>query len=131
MPAGRLRCVVSLLSGFTPPLPICSRNLPSLLNFRICPSPLPLPVTQTLSLASTAMPCSPLPGRPSPLRRRSAVQDAQSAKAECSPPRLVHSYPPPLAGPPHPWMYCPVGLNSTTGGAGVYPFSVTLPSSRV
>src|SRR3989442_4805202 len=101
MPAGRLRCVVSLLSAFTPPLPICSRNLPSLVNFRICPSPLPLPVNQTLSLSSTAMPCSPLPGRPSPLRRRSVVHDAHSTCAENSPPRLNQSYWPLLVGPPH------------------------------
>src|SRR6516164_9167476 len=100
MPAARLTCSVLLLSALTPPLPICNRNLPFLVNFRICPSPSPLPVIQTLSLASTAMPCSPLPGRPSPLRRRSAVQDWHSANAECSPPRLDHSYP--LAGPPHP-----------------------------
>src|ERR1700757_1276112 len=98
MPAARLTCAVLLLSGETPPLPICSRNLPSLVNLRICPSPSPLPVSQTLSLASTAMPCSPLPGRPSPWVRRSAVQEAHSANAACSPPRLVHSYPPPLAG---------------------------------
>src|SRR5882757_10496524 len=102
MPAGRLRCVVLLLSTSTPPLPICSTNFPSLVNLRICPSPSPLPVSQTLSLASTAMPCSPLPGRPSPLVRRSAVQEAHSANAECSPPRLNHSYPLPFAGPPHP-----------------------------
>src|SRR5215468_6774519 len=101
--AGRLRCPVSLLSGRTPPLPICSRNFPSLVNFRICPSPSPLPVSQTLSLASTAIPCSPLPGRPSPLRRRSVVQDAHSTCAENSPPRLNHSYRPPFTGPPHLW----------------------------
>src|SRR5262247_1460545 len=100
--ARRLRCVVSLLSAFTPPLPICSRNLPSLVNFRTCPSPLPLPVSQTLSLSSTAMPCSPLPGRPSPLRRRSVVQDWHSTWAENSPPRLNHSYWPLLVGPPQP-----------------------------
>src|SRR3954469_1463413 len=104
MPAGRLRCVVSLLSTFTPPLPICSRNFPSFVNLRTCPSPSPLPVSQTLSLASTAMPCSPLPGRPSPLKRRSLVQDWHSTCAECSPPRLNQSYLPSLVGPPHPWM---------------------------
>src|SRR5262249_25639712 len=102
MPAGRLRCVVSLLSAFTPPLPICSRNLPSLLNFRICPSPLPWQLSKTLSLSSTARPCSPLPGRPSPLRRRSVMQDWHSTCAECRPPRLNHSYSPLLLGPPHP-----------------------------
>src|SRR5258708_37956241 len=118
MPAGRLKCVVSLLSTLTPLLPICSRNFPSLVNLRTCPSPSPLPVSQTLSFASTAMPCSPLPGRPSPFKRCSAVHDGHSAKAECSPPRLVHSYGAPLTGPPHPWRYLPVALNSTTGGAG-------------
>src|SRR6516162_10963259 len=104
MPAARLTCSVLLLSGPTPPLPTCSRDLPSLANLRICPSPSPLPVSHTLSLASTAMPCSPLPGRPSPFRRRWVVQDAHSTNAECSPPRLNHSNGPPLAGPPHPWM---------------------------
>src|SRR5882672_9361270 len=122
MPAGRLRWVVSLLSTDTPPLPICSRNFPSLVNLRTCPSPSPLPVSQTLSLASTAIPCSPLPGRPSPLRRRSSVQDWHSANAECNPPRLNHSYGAPLTEPPQPWMYLPLGSNSTTGGAGRYPF---------
>src|ERR1700678_1295469 len=131
MPAGRLRCSVLLLSAGTPPLPICSRNLPSLVNLRICPSPSPLRVSQTLSFASTAMPCSPLPGRPSPFRRRAAVQDVHSANAECSPPRLNHSYWPPFAGPPHPWTYWPVALNSRTGGAGTYLFSVAFPSSSV
>src|SRR6266849_955075 len=131
MAAGRLKCSLLLLSAATPPLPICSRNFPSLANLRICPSPSPLPVSQTLSFASTAMPCSPLPGRPSPFRRRAAVQDAHSANAECSPPRLNHSYWPPLVGPPHPWMYLPSALTSTTGGARLYPFSVALPSSSV
>src|SRR5882757_9915906 len=130
MPAGRLRCVVSLLSAFTPPLPICNRNFPSLLNFRICPSPSPLPVSQTLSLSSIKMPCSPLPGRPSPLRRGWFVQDWHSTCAECRPPRLNHSYGP-FAGPPHPCRYLPAALNCTTGGAGTYPFSVTLSSSSV
>src|SRR5215468_12204456 len=104
MAAGRLTCSVLLLSAVTWPLPICSRNFPSLVNFRICPSPSPLPVSQTLSLASTAIPCSPLPGRPSPLRRRSVVQDAHSTCAENSPPRLNQSYWLLLVGPPHPWM---------------------------
>src|ERR1700692_1216936 len=118
MPAARLTCSALLLSGPTPPLPICNKNFPSLVNLRTCPSPSPLPVNQTLSLASTAMPCSPLPGRPSPFVRRSAVQEEHSANAECSPPRLDHSYGAPFTGPPHPWMYLPVALNSTTGGAG-------------
>src|SRR6266404_5408221 len=116
MPAGRLKCCVLLLSTPTPPLPICRRNFPLLVNFRTCPSPSPLPVSQTLSLPSTAMPCSPLPGRPSPFKRCSAVQDGHSAKAAKSPPRLNHSYSFVLDGPPQPWRYLPVGLNSTTGG---------------
>src|SRR6266850_1434154 len=91
MPAGLLRCSVLLLSTGTPPLPICSRNLPSLVNLRNCPSPVPLPVSHTLSLESTAMPCSPLPGRPSPLVRCSFVHEAHSANAEKRPPRLNHS----------------------------------------
>ena len=41
-----------------PGLPICRRNLPSCVNFRICWSLGPLPASQTLPCRSTWMPCS-------------------------------------------------------------------------
>ena len=44
------------LSGARPATPTCSRNCPSLVNFRACESAAPLPPTQTLSMWSTVMP---------------------------------------------------------------------------
>src|SRR6185436_18333077 len=37
-------------------LPICTRNLPSCVNLRMCESPSPFPPIHTLSLSSTEMP---------------------------------------------------------------------------
>ena len=74
------------------PCPICSRNLPSFENFRTWPSPAPFPVSQTLSWASTKMPCSPLPGVPLPLVRLIFEQDSHSTYFESSPPRFDQSY---------------------------------------
>ena len=49
---------VALEPPAAPGLPICSRNLPSGVNFRIWWSSLPLPASQTLPSRSTWMPCS-------------------------------------------------------------------------
>jgi len=56
--AGRPSFVVSLLSTFAPGLPICSTNLPSFVNFKTCPSLLPLPPSQTNPFGSMLIPCS-------------------------------------------------------------------------
>ena len=56
-PAGPPRFAVSLLPWFLPAWPICIRNLPVLVNLRIWLSSLALPLSQTLSLSSTKIPC--------------------------------------------------------------------------
>src|SRR5262249_7652972 len=65
--AGEPSRVVELLSLPSPCLPICSTNLPSMVNLRSWPSFLPLPASQTKSLPSMKIPCSLCGnGKPSP-----------------------------------------------------------------
>ena len=56
----RRRSRVSSLPLFFPAWPICIRNLPSRVNFRIWLSSFALPESHTLSLSSTKIPCSVL-----------------------------------------------------------------------
>src|ERR1700674_5746497 len=57
-PVGLSRPVGSLLLPVCPCWPICSRNLPALVNLSTWASLAPPPVTQTLLLLSTDRPCS-------------------------------------------------------------------------
>src|SRR3954453_19381137 len=90
--ATRPKCDVLLLSEPCPGVPICMRNLPSCVNFRMCESgdgAPPLPPIQTLFLSSMKMP---------------SFDDG-------------HTYGAPATGPPQALTRLPAGSNSRTGGA--------------
>src|SRR5262245_946577 len=89
-PAGPPTFSVSLLPRFLPACPICMRNFPLFVNFRIWLSSFAFPLSQTLSLLSTKIgaPRQTIrilaPGRPAPEGTFRSYRIPRPTEQECS-----------------------------------------------